>query len=283
MTLFWFLLAGLFLLALLWFCIEQHLLLVRRQTISLRRLPPEWDGLRILQITDIHRRELGRDHRRIVRSAVRQKPDCIVLTGDIISRDMTEYGAVFTLLGQLCALCPVYFCMGNHELDLPPERWEPLRRGMAQAGCRILRNETAVLGDGKKPPLYLAGADLSGGVYRDEERGFRHLKDYTPAQLTGALGQPAGCTILLAHNPLLLDTYAAWGADLVLCGHVHGGLIRLPLAGGLLSPERKFFPKYDKGLYEKAGTKMYVSGGIGKPRFWNPPEINLLYLKSVQK
>lgn len=73
------------------------------------------------------------------------------------------------------------------------------------------------------------------------------------------------------------------GADLVLCGHVHGGLIRLPLAGGLLSPERKFFPKYDKGLYEKAGTKMYVSGGIGKPRFWNPPEINLLYLKSVQK
>lgn len=218
MTLFWFLLAGLFLLALLWFCIEQHLLLVRRQTISLRRLPPEWDGLRILQITDIHRRELGRDHRRIVRSAVRQKPDCIVLTGDIISRDMTEYGAVFALLGQLCALCPVYFCMGNHELDLPPERWEPLRRGMEQAGCRILRNETAVL-----------------------------------------------------------------GADLVLCGHVHGGLIRLPLAGGLLSPERKFFPKYDKGLYEKAGTKMYVSGGIGKPRFWNPPEINLLYLKSVQK
>lgn len=211
MTLFWFLLAGLFLLALLWFCIEQHLLLVRRQTISLRRLPPEWDGLRILQITDIHRRELGRDHRRIVRSAVRQKPDCIVLTGDIISRDMTEYGAVFALLGQLCALCPVYFCMGNHELDLPPERWELLRRGMAQAGCRILRNETAVLGDGKKPPLYLAGADLSGGIYRDEERGFRHLKDYTPAQLTGALGQPAGCTILLAHNPLLLDTYAAWG------------------------------------------------------------------------
>ena len=107
MTLFWFLLAGLFLLALLWFCIEQHLLLVRRQTISLRRLPPEWDGLRILQITDIHRRELGRDHRRIVRSAVRQKPDCIVLTGDIISRDMTEYGAVFALLGNSapCVRC----------------------------------------------------------------------------------------------------------------------------------------------------------------------------------
>ena len=83
--------------------------------------------------------------------------------------------------------------------------------------------------------------------------------------------------------PLLLDSYAGWGADLVLCGHVHGGLVRLPFLGGVLSPERKFFPKYDKGLYEKDGTKMYVSGGIGKPRLCNPPEINLIHLKSVQK
>lgn len=85
-------------------------------------------------------------------------------------------------------------------------------------------------------------------------------------------GQAPGCTVLLAHNPLLLDSYTGWGADLVLCGHVHGGLVRLPFLGGVLSPERKFFPKYDKGLYEKDGTKMYVSGGIGKPRLCNPPE-----------
>ena len=87
---------------------------------------------------------------------------------------------------------------------------------------------------------------------------------YTAADLENDLGRRRGCTVLLAHNPLLLDSYTGWGADLVLCGHVHGGLVRLPFLGGVLSPERRFFPKYDKGLYEKDGTKMYVSGGIGK-------------------
>ena len=85
---------------------------------------------------------------------------------------------------------------------------------------------------------------------------------------------------MLAHNPLLLDSYADWGADLVLCGHMHGGLIRLPFVGGMLSPERRFFPRYDKGLYQKKNTKMYVSGGIGKLRLGNPPEINLLVLRA---
>ena len=64
--------------------------------------------------------------------------------------------------------------------------------------------------------------------------------------------------MLLAHNPLLLDSYAGWGADVVLSGHVHGGMVRLPFVGGVLSPERRFFPKYDKELYEKGGIPMIL-------------------------
>ena len=173
--------------------------------------------------------------------------------------------------------------VGNHELDLPPAVWEQLRQTIAQSGCRLLQNQTISLEMPGSVPLYLAGADLAYGVYRDENRKFRNLQPYTAADLENDLGRRRGCTVLLAHNPLLLDSYAGWGADLVLCGHVHGGLVRLPFLGGVLSPERKFFPKYDKGLYEKDGTKMYVSGGIGKPRLCNPPEINLIHLKSVQK
>lgn len=148
---------------------------------------------------------------------------------------------------------------------------------------RLLQNQTISLEMPGSVPLYLAGADLAYGVYRDENRKFRNLQPYTAADLENDLGRRRGCTVLLAHNPLLLDSYAGWGADLVLCGHVHGGLVRLPFLGGVLSPERKFFPKYDKGLYEKDGTKMYVSGGIGKPRLCNPPEISVIHLKSVQK
>ena len=72
-------------------------------------------------------------------------------------------------------------------------------------------------------------------------------------------------------------TYLQNAALLTACGLV------LRVLGGVLSPERRFFPKYDKGLYEKDGTKMYVSGGIGKPRLCNPPEISVIHLKSVQK
>lgn len=78
---------------------------------------------------------------------------------------------------------------------------------------------------------------------------------------------------MLAHNPLCAKAYSQWGADIVFCGHIHGGAVRLPLLGGLLSPERKFLPEYSKGIYHIGKTEMIVSGGIGKPRLFNPPEI----------
>lgn len=276
-------LGGLLLLVLLWFCVEQNLLLVRKKQITLERLPREWDGIKLLQISDIHHRELGRENCRIVQKARELQPDYMVITGDLISRDMQDFSGTASFLRQLRSICPVYLCPGNHELDLSQGVWMELQKAIGASGCHLLLNETVVLS--RNPggtPLYLAGATLASNIYRDENRGFRNLAEYTAADLEQALGQPQGCTILLAHNPFLLDTYAGWGADLVLCGHVHGGLVRLPLVGGVLSPERRFFPKYDKGWYQKGKTQMYVSGGLGKPRFCNPPEINLLYLNSDQ-
>lgn len=83
--------------------------------------------------------------------------------------------------------------------------------------------------------------------------------------------------ILLAHNPLYFDIYAKHNVDLTLSGHVHGGMIRLPFIGGVLSPERKFFPKYNSGIYSINNKKLIVSRGMGhsKPgiRIFNMPEI----------
>lgn len=280
----WLIVLGiLFLLGLVWFCVEQNLLLVRKKQIFLKRLPPEWNGVKLLQISDIHHRELGRENCRIVQKARELQPDSIVITGDLISRDMQDFSGTASFLRNLRSICPVYLCPGNHELDLSRGVWMELQKNIGASGCKLLLDETVVLPPKSGgAPLYLAGAALAYNIYRDENRGFRHLAEYTAADLEQALGTPQGCTILLAHNPFLMDSYAGWGADLVLCGHVHGGLIRLPYAGGVLSPERRFFPKYDKGLYQKGETQMYVSGGIGKPRLFNPPEINLLYLNSVQ-
>ena len=78
--------------------------------------------------------------------------------------------------------------------------------------------------------------------------------------------------LLLAHNPFFGEAYSQWGADYTFSGHVHGGIIRL-FGVGLLSPERKFFPKKTKGVYDYGGKKLLVSAGLGKFRLFNPPEI----------
>jgi predicted MPP superfamily phosphohydrolase len=91
--------------------------------------------------------------------------------------------------------------------------------------------------------------------------------------------------ILLTHNPLCFPVYARWGADLTLSGHVHGGMIRLPILGGLLSPEREFFPKYSAGIYGEDDKKLLVSRGLGSgvfgARIFNIPEIPVITLHKV--
>ena len=86
--------------------------------------------------------------------------------------------------------------------------------------------------------------------------------------------------ILLAHNPVYFDTYAAWGADLTLSGHLHGGIIRIPGIGGLITPQAQLFPKYDRGLISVNGKYMVVSAGLGEHtvpiRIFNPPQLILI-------
>ncbi len=91
--------------------------------------------------------------------------------------------------------------------------------------------------------------------------------------------------ILLAHNPLFIEEYSEWGADLVLSGHMHGGIVRIPIIGiGIVSPEDGYFPKYDAGKFKVNETTMIVNRGIGisssELRIFNKPEISLITLKS---
>ncbi|WDC83435.1 hypothetical protein PL321_11895 [Caloramator sp. mosi_1] len=90
--------------------------------------------------------------------------------------------------------------------------------------------------------------------------------------------------ILLTHNPLYFKTYSSWGADLTLCGHIHGGIIRIPFIGGFLSPERVFFPKYNAGKYEINNNILIVNRGLGNGdfglRFNNRPEVTVITLSN---
>ncbi len=262
-----FLIICFFTLFLIYVYSENKLLIIKKYKITISKNKKQC--LRVVQISDIHKKK---NHRKIVSKTRQLKPDIIFLTGDIVSRN--EKGLLYFtyLMSELSKICPVYACVGNHELDLPSEIHKNYKDIMAKNNVNYLENKQIVF-EKNGMTLKIAGASLKMSIYKNQNGGYSNLDKLTAEELEADLGKKDEPTILLAHNPLCADAYEQWGAELVFSGHIHGGAVRLPFIGGILSPERKFFPKYSKGVYEIGETKMVVSGGIGKLRIFNPPEI----------
>lgn len=258
--------------------IERMLILTKYRDIQLSALPEEFNGLRIMQISDLHHRCFGTDNLRISKRAEYLNPDIIVITGDLVSRDQRDFTAIGRFCKNLCRTAPVFFIPGNHELDIPQKVLETYLETLRGAGVSVLWNTSITL-HRNEASLTFTGTTLDISVYHDGNHGYGCLNPFSVQELTQLIGVRTGCTVLLAHNPLIASVYADWNADLVLSGHVHGGIVHLPFVGGVLSPERRFFPRYAKGYYSIYNTVLYVSAGLGKLRLWNPPEINLLTLR----
>lgn len=247
-----------------------------------------WKGrpVRIMQVSDVHfsaltgYRKNQKISQEIVSAADLLLPDIIAVTGDLISRAAgeTSISDAAALVRRLRKRAEVYYIMGNHEVSLPRHKRRLLLSQLADAGAVLLNNRTAF-----SHGNFISGLVMPAGYYRRPEGGYRALPVCTAQDIYRRLGSPAPNTILLAHNPLWLPAYAQWGAKIVLSGHVHGGVIRLPLLGGVFSPERKLFPEYTKGLYTLGTAHMSVSAGIGKLRIGNPPEIVLITLGRNEK
>lgn len=251
-----------------WAVIENTLLLrTADYPVDMPALP------RLVQISDLHKRHFGREQHDLIRAAAAAKPDYIVITGDLISRSMTGFAETAALLRRLRALAPIYAVYGNHELDLLPETEAEYRLMLRHSGVHLLDNEMIRLDGITLAGLTLTAAHYSGGA----PFGFRGAVGCSKEDLTHIFGECPKNTVLLAHTPLFFVAYAAWGARLTLSGHIHGGIVRLPGTGGLLSPERKFLPRYDKGRFVRGESEMIVSGGLGKLRFCNPPEICVIH------
>lgn len=247
-----------------WFIIENRLILHRRYE--------NFGGdVRIMHVSDIHRSRKGRDNSRISRIARTEKPDLIFITGDLISRTESDFGSAEILLKNLCRVAPVYMVFGNHEQSLPDEYLPEFLDMLAKTDVELLSdNGTNLNINGRNIRIY--GVLQEYSTYKKNDC-YKNLDKFTLNDMKKAMGnKPEGEVLLLAHNPLWAEVYAQWGADYAFCGHVHGGIVRI-FGKGMLSPERKFFPKYSKGVYTVGKMKLCVSGGIGKLRLFNPPEI----------
>lgn len=248
------------------------------------RLPESFDGLRVMHLSDMHAKDYGKNGCRLVRACARHKPDIIVFTGDIFSRNesMERIMTRVPMMKALTRLAPVYYITGNHEGDTP-QRTAALCRAMSEAGVQVLRNDSARLTRGGEH-INIYGLELPPECYHDEWGGYRHLRRLTVGDIDKRLGRPEAeeFNLLLAHSPIQFREYADWGADLTLSGHVHGGVVRI-FGVGLLSPERRFFPRYTRGIYRRQTARgesvMEVSAGLGKFRINNPESVPICILR----
>lgn len=228
-------------------------------------------GIRIVHLSDLHKRCFGEGNSRLCRKVRAEKPDIIIFSGDLVSRSIITLSNAEAALRELCEIAPVYMIYGNHEQSISEEMRGELEAMFERNQQIMLKNQhTTVNIRGRELKIY--GLLEHYGVYK-KNGGYRDLDVIDEAYVEEKLGKcPEGEVLLIAHNPFFGKAYAEWGADYTFSGHVHGGIVRL-FGVAMLSPERKFFPKYSKGVYDFGGKKLLVSAGLGKLRLFCPPEI----------
>lgn len=255
---------------------------VSRFAISSPALPNGFDGFRIVHLSDLHNKVFGKDNAPLTRLIAAEKPDIIVMTGDMISHGAPNTDKFLRLVKRLAKLAPVYYVNGNHELsDLDGEAFSYVAETMASYGAVCLDNTGEDIYRGEEK-IHLCGLCYSAEYYRGVREYKRGWKAFMLTDMINYLGvkQPDEYTVLLAHNPLDFDVHAEWGADLSLGGHVHGGLVRLPFVQGIFSPERRLMPKYKEGVYRTGDSFLIASRGLGRFRVHNPPEIVSVTLRT---
>lgn len=235
-------------------------------------LPPTFDGLRIVELADLHGRVFGRGSRRLLAAVRRAEPDLICIDGDLFD-EHTDLAMLPPLLRGLCAIAPVYYVTGNHEWRVPGLRG--ILAQMRACGVTVLQDDWRVLRRGEDA-LIVAGTDDPCGPAERK----------TPAELIADIRAEAGeaaFLLLLAHRNDQLPQWSALGVQAVLAGHCHGGVVRLPFVGGLFGTDRRLFPAWDAGLYRQGETALYVSRGLGYTnvhfRLFNRPEVAVIVLR----
>ena len=218
--------------------------------------------VRIIQIADLHGNEFGVENERLLAHIRGLNPDLIVFTGDNV-RDYLPVDGLENFLRKLCAICPVYWVSGNHELRHDTEKAQ--RQMMQKCGAQELNDRTVFIKD-----LCLCGVS---DPWKDARQFNNRLAERAKSCAH------ARFSVLLSHRPEYAQKYAAHGFDLTLCGHAHGGQWRIPgLVNGVLAPNQGIFPRFAGGYYQLNNkSAMIVSRGLATqyiiPRIFNPTEL----------
>ena len=245
-------------------------------------LPAAFDGLRIVQLSDLHSKSFGKDNRRLYDAVKQAAPDLIFLTGDLVDESAPDPLPYARETGKaLAAIAPTYFVTGNHEWAHGNAVVEELKTALLESGVTVLSNQAVPL-EREGETLVIAGVDDPNG-YADQT---------TPEELAASIHAQYGdpFRLLLAHrNTFFNGRYCRLGADLTFCGHAHGGIWRLPFTDGLVDTNLNILPSFTSGFYPCTdanceGAEVFVSRGLGNSPRWalrlfNRPQIAVITLK----
>ena len=261
---------------------ELNMLRVTGYSVSSEKLPDWIRGKNIVFISDFHEAEDGALNDRILEEIKKASPELILVGGDMVNGNEApgKTKPAADLIKELSKDYKVLYAYGNHERKMEEDKygtkylWEEML-GSFNENVHLLKNERYdISSEEGKGIISIYGLDIPLKYY-----GRVIFPKPDAGELSEMLGSPDknNFNILLGHAPDFFKSYCEWGADMVFSGHFHGGMIRLPLLGGIISPRHRPFPKYDYGIYESGSTKMFVTNGLGQHslsiRINNIPEI----------
>lgn len=233
-------------------------------TISNSRIPDQFDGYRIAVVSDLHAERFGEKQQKLITMLCESKCDLICLLGDMVSHDTTDFSPLWEFIDGMAGI-PMVYVAGNNELSL--DNYDLFLSELNRRGVTVLDDmtqNTLTLNNGDDRIL------IHGYPFTDS----RHLGDRLPVAESGFYN------VLLYHDPYCFPEAALMDYDLMLAGHIHGGLIRIPLIGSPL--ELMGMEPFTKGVYTSRAATLIVSGGLGNhealPRFFNDPEVVLITL-----
>ena len=225
-------------------------------------------SFRVVQLSDLHLHEFGKKNKELVDWVRRLSPDIIAITGDMNIHFNDDTHVVTELCSQLAEITDVYYVMGNHEWVDFIDRKTSIKDDIIATGVTVLQNSFKEIQlNGNKV--------LIGGLVNEVS----NYQKFSGPKFMEKFMQTDGFKILLVHYPeYFLGTLNHYSIDLAMCGHVHGGIIRLPILGGLYASDQGLLPDLYEGMQTvSGGSVVVVSRGLGGegiiPRINNNPEI----------
>lgn len=270
--------------------IDNRKLVIRNYIVQSNKVHKD---VRVAFLSDMHDNELGENNCGLINAVKDVKADVILIGGDMITAHpgCTWDKAVKLVKGLSQLGLPIIYGMGNHEYRMDRYRedygdaYDVFMKELKSAGATIVRNECVNLNE--------LGINVQGlMIDRKYYKRWGKRSIVTANDVREYVGDKVGndFEIMLAHNPEYFDAYSYF-ADVVLSGHVHGGIMVLPFLGGVISPRLTLFPKYDGGRFDKEiregqSSTMIVSRGLGTHtlpiRIFNPLELVVVDIKAIK-